>query len=474
MRRSHRSGLSPTLVAVVTLAAVFAAVYAAFIGVPFTGGHEVKAVFAHANEVQSRSPVRIAGVNVGKVTNVERGPGGTAVVTMELDDQALPLHRDATVKIRPRIFLEGNFFLDLQPGTPSSPDLPDGGTIPLAQTSTPVQLDQILAGLQRGTRENLKVLLDQYRAALDRGGADAIAGGARPSRQAFAGSAQVAEASRGTEDGDLARFIDAGGRTAAAIARNEDRLAELVTGLNRSARGLASRRQALARSVHELDGLLQQARPALAQLDELVPPGREFIQAVRPGVRELPSTLALANPLIDQVAGLLRPGELPALRAQLDPSLRSLASLEPNLEELFRLVTPVTECLRRNALPTLKKSVDDPPLSTGEPIYRELLYSFVGLASANQNFDGNGTAVRYHAGLGGQTITTGRVPGTNELIFGLADQPLLGSRPAFPGELPPFRPDVPCVSQDLPDLAARTGPAPLQIPLSMAREAARK
>ena len=32
---------------------------------------------------------------------------------MEIDDKGLPIHKDATLKIRPRIFLEGNFFVDL-------------------------------------------------------------------------------------------------------------------------------------------------------------------------------------------------------------------------------------------------------------------------------------------------------------------------------------------------------------------------
>ena len=53
----------------------------------------------------------------------------------------------------------------------------------------------------------------------------------------------------------------------------------------------------------------------------------------------------------------------------------------------------------------------DPPLTTGEPVYRELLDVTVGLASASQNFTGNGPAVRYHAGFGDQLVTTGKVPG---------------------------------------------------------------
>ena len=85
--------------------------------VPFTHGFRVKAVFQSANSIRTNSPVRIAGVE-RRQGHEDRAPAGTdaAVVTMEIDDKGLPIHKDATAKIRPRIFLEGNFFVDLQPG----------------------------------------------------------------------------------------------------------------------------------------------------------------------------------------------------------------------------------------------------------------------------------------------------------------------------------------------------------------------
>src|SRR5205085_1354337 len=79
-----------------------------------------------------------------------------------VDDQGLPLHTDAQVQIRPRLFLEGNFFLDLQPGSPSAPELPDGGTIPITQTATAVQLDEVLTALQKPARRGLQRLLEGY------------------------------------------------------------------------------------------------------------------------------------------------------------------------------------------------------------------------------------------------------------------------------------------------------------------------
>jgi hypothetical protein len=116
--------------------------------------------------------------------------------------------------------------------------------------------------------------------------------------------------------------------------------------------------------------------------------------------------------------------------------------------------------VRTNVLPTLKKSVDDGDLTTGRPVYRELLASLPGLASGSQNFDGNGSALRYHAGFGDETVSLGK--NNPEPAVGLTSQPILGSRPQYTGVRPPFHPDVPCGQNEPPNLKATTGPAPAQ------------
>ena len=120
--------------------------------IPFKHGYRLKAVFATAVNIHSKSPVRIAGVNVGKVSSIKR-VGKTGLVSMEIESSGLPIHADATLKIRPRIFLEGNWFVELQPGSPSAPTLSSGATIPITQTSNPVQLDQVLDAHTQGVEE---------------------------------------------------------------------------------------------------------------------------------------------------------------------------------------------------------------------------------------------------------------------------------------------------------------------------------
>ena len=92
------------------------------------------------------------------------------VVTMELNEDALPLHEDATFKLRPRLFLEGNYFVDVQPGSPNAPETPENHTFPVNQTSYSVQLDQVLTTLQGDVRTDLQTFLDQLGNALVKDG----------------------------------------------------------------------------------------------------------------------------------------------------------------------------------------------------------------------------------------------------------------------------------------------------------------
>ena len=463
-RLRKRFGRTPDWAAgLMGVVVIVTAIYLAFGGrLPWQNDYELKAVVASGLELQSRSPVRIAGAEVGRVTKIERGPGNTAIVTMEIKEVGLPIHSDATLKIRPRIFLEGNFFVDLKPGTPQAPEAKTGHTLPISQTAVPVQLDEVLSSLQTNSRKGLVRFVHGLRVTLDDGGAQILKRSLAEWAPAFVPAAIALEAMRGLRPDDLSRFIAGAEKTATALASRDQQLVTLIDGLERTVTALASRRAQLEASLPALDSLLAVAPESLRAVDAALPETRALAIEARPALREAPATLRLAGPVLAQARGLVSPGELPALLNQLDPALDDLAPLEPRLTNLLNEVTPVMDCLRGNALPTLKKSVSDGDLTTGDPIYRELLHAFVGLSSASQNFDANGSAVRYHAGFGDQLVTFGSAPSAGEALVGTTSEPLLGSRPKPPGRQPPYRSDVPCRTQKPPDLAAETGPAPQQ------------
>lgn len=102
--------------------------------------------------------VAMAGVPVGEISQVEL-KNGRAVVTMKIESQyAKYVHRNSTILTRPKTGLN-DMLLQLDPGTASSGSAPDGYTIPVSQTLPNVNPDEILASLDTGTRNYLKLLI---------------------------------------------------------------------------------------------------------------------------------------------------------------------------------------------------------------------------------------------------------------------------------------------------------------------------
>jgi phospholipid/cholesterol/gamma-HCH transport system substrate-binding protein len=489
--RKDRTGANPFTVGLVTLVVIGIAVFLGFTKhIPFTHGYRVNAVFESANSIRKNSPVRIAGVNVGKVTGIDGKPGSdAAVVTMEIDKKGLPLHKDATMKIRPRIFLEGNFFVDVTPGTPSAPTIDDGDTIPITQTATPVQLDQVLTALQSDTRTSLQQTLDGLgqgltytptkaqdldadRSARGESAAnslnDAISYGARSLR----GTAIVADAFLGTRDHDLSRLLDGLSRTTEGLGRNEDQLKDLVTSFNTTVAATASESSNLQASIRLLGPTLKNADSALDSLNASFPNTRAFAREILPGVNETAATIDASFPWIKQARGLLGPNELQGVAKELSPATRDLAKVIDSSLTLLPQADLAAKCASNVVLPTGDIKISDGALSTGEENYKEFWYTMVGLAGEGQNFDGNGMYVRFQPGGGDQTVALGPSGGGNaaDTIFANAVAKPLGTRPAFPGHRPPYKPDVPCYTQPLPDLnGAPTGPADPSTPAAAAR-----
>src|SRR3712207_2630247 len=164
---------------------------------------------------------------------------------MQIDDGGLPLHADATARIRPRIFLEGNFFVDLTAGTPTAPVLDSDDTIKVTQTSTPVQLDEVLTALQNDTREDLKTVLDELARGLKKG-APALNDAYDDIAEAERTTAIVNEAFLGSEpEEDVQRLLRGLADATEGLNRNEVQLGELVSNFNTTMGAFASEQDSL-------------------------------------------------------------------------------------------------------------------------------------------------------------------------------------------------------------------------------------
>ena len=477
----RRTPRSPLAIGLITLVIILIGTFLGFTkNLPFTTPFQVKATFESANSIRPGSPVRIAGVNVGKVKKVEATEGAdTSVVTLQLNKQALPLHEDATAKIRPRIFLEGNFFVDLRPGTPDSPVLDDGGVIKVTHTASPVQLDEVLTSLQSDTRQDLKDVLGGLATALnkkptaadDKDAAKSARGetGAQSFNDAYVdipdaerSTAQVFEAFLGQEPGkDLSRLIDGTARTTGALIRHEEQLKDLITNFNRTTAAFASESDNLSSTIRLLAPTLETANGTLASLNASFPPTRAFAREILPGVRETPATIDASFPWIAQTRKLVSQQELGGLVKELSPATRDLARLTDSAIDLLPQTTLTSRCARQVLLPAGDLVVKD-EFETGAENYKEFFWALVALSGEGQNFDGNGMYVRFQTGGGDQAVSMGTAGvGAGELLGNNVAVPL-GNRPFYPGKRPPYKPDVPCYKNKLPNLngpaAAKTAP----------------
>ena len=417
--------------------------------IPFTRSFELKAVFESANSIKKNSPVRIAGVAIGKIKAIEPfEDSDAAVVTMQINDTGLPIHTDATAKIRPRIFLEGNFFVDLKPGTPSAPTFDDGDTITIANTSTPVQLDQVLTALQDPTRTDLRTILDELGRGLKRG--------ARSFNKAYADIAPaerstsiVNEAFLGTEpERDLPRLISGLARATEGLGRNEQQLQDLVTDFSTTMGAFAAESDNLRTTIRELGPTLDTTNVALARVNDALPSIRAFAVDILPGVRETPETIEAGFPWIAQTIQLVSPEELQGLAQDLQPTSRDTARFVDASLKLFPAADALARCATETILPTGDLVIND-QFATGQPNYREFAYTLVGLASEGQGFDGNGGYVHFQPGGGSQTIALGE-NSPAPLFANLF--PGSGTQPATPGRKPPYNEGTPCADSRIPNL----------------------
>ncbi|HET6508349.1 MAG TPA: MlaD family protein [Baekduia sp.] len=481
--RKDRTGANPVTVGAIVLVLAAIIVYAGFSKhVPFTHGFRVKAVFVNANNVRPNSPVRIAGVNIGKVTTVQAykgGDGNMSLVTMEIDKAGLPIHKDATLKVRPRIFLEGNEFVDLQPGTPSAPTIDSGDTIPSTQTAAPVQFDQVLGALQSDTRDDLKELLEGYGTALTyeptgaddqtqdpdvkgKTGAQALNKSIGYAPGALKNASIVNEAFLGLQAHDLSGLVDNTAKVTKALANNEQSLQGFVANFNTTLGALASEQSNLKASIAQLGPTLRHADSALTHLNASFPNTRAFAKEILPGVKETPATIDAAEPWIAQARKLVSPSELGGVVTQLQPTTVDLAKVVNGSLSALPQADLVSQCVTHTILPTGDVKIQDGQFTSDVENYKEFWYSMVGLAGESQNFDGNGHYVRFAVGGGSNTISTGKYGGAKGAkLYSNVNQAPEGTRPAYPGkQRSPYNHTAACKDQKLPDLnGAKTGPA---------------
>lgn len=447
-------------------------VYFAFTkSIPFTNGYQIDAYFTNAANIQPKAQVRIAGVKVGTVAKVERGEGSTTRVVMELDDKALPIRKDASAQIRFRIFLEGNPFVDLKPGTPGSPEIASGGSIPVAQTAGPVQLDQLLSAVNSDARKGLESVFTEIGTALNtkgtpeenrtqekdvRGltGAQALNRAFRYGPVGFKGGARTFDALIGYNNDDQLKILRGFRDFNSAINDRETQIVPLIADFATTIGAFADDEVALRESTKQFSRLAYESEPTLRQLNAMLPQLTRWSNTIAPQLKEIPATARAAYPWIEQTNLLFGPDELGGTAKNMQRTVQNFAKTQGYSQTLLPQLENIARCWNKNWFPTLNTVVPDGADTSGKQNYKEFWYSLVGWNSASQNFTGSGSYLRLTSG----SAATVQSPGKS--LYGNSALPQSGISPLVPNKNTPINTKTLCYKNTPPNLAPTAGSTP--------------
>ena len=153
IRRYGRSFLTLLALMVVGTAAGFYILLQQRLPNPFQNFYSVNAEFSSAAAVVPGlgEPVNVAGVHVGEITGTSL-QNGRGVIHMEIDPSKMKqLFANASADLVPNTPLK-DMQVNIAPGNPSAGVLRHGATIPVSQTTTPVDSDDLLDSLDADTR----------------------------------------------------------------------------------------------------------------------------------------------------------------------------------------------------------------------------------------------------------------------------------------------------------------------------------
>jgi hypothetical protein len=331
----------------------------------------------------------------------------------------------------------------------------EGHTIPVQKTASPVQFGQLLEALQSDTRENIRTILREYGHAVSGEGGRGFNRSTYYWKPAFRDGARVAEATLGIEQHDLSRYLAGARRVAEGLDRDPDALKGLITNFAITAGAFADEQDNLSAAIHELPTTLRVGRRALGVLRTAFPPVRRLARDMLPTVRESGPALIAQTRFLRQMRGLVSRPELQGLVRDLRPTVPELVELARggvHLQEQTRLLG---SCQTKILLPWNETTIEDPQFKSSGPIYQEASKQFVGLAGESRSFDANGQYVRSYANNANYAAALG------DGRYYLTSLPVLGVNPP-PTPQPAFRPDVPCETQEGPDMRSNAAEAPPQ------------
>jgi phospholipid/cholesterol/gamma-HCH transport system substrate-binding protein len=321
-------------------------------------GYRFTVPFTEATQLATQSDVRISGVSVGKVQSISLpSKGNYADATIELDPQYAPIPANTRAILRQKTLL-GETYVELTPGNAKGPKLPEGGSLPRAQVSDAVQVDEVFRTFNPRTRQEFKAWMEGQAEGLHHRGPDL--------------SATIAELGPFADQTDrVLRILDSqrlavrqlvrsGGEVFQALSERRGQLRGLIENAHTVFATTARRDSDLARAFTILPTFLNESRATLDRLHSFALNTNPLVKRLEPATRQLSPALVATGRLAPELqrffVGLRGTIDasgrgFPALRRLLDadlpPLLTRLGARVGGHDPFLADLTPIVQTLRR-------------------------------------------------------------------------------------------------------------------------------
>jgi phospholipid/cholesterol/gamma-HCH transport system substrate-binding protein len=275
--------------------------------------YEVTARFLSAGQLVKGNLVQASGQPVGTVKSIELADDGHADVKLAIDDEVAPLRRGTQANLR-TASLSGvaNRYVDLiMPAGEEQDEIPDGGVIPVEDTTTAVDLDQLFALFDERTRKGLRNVIRGFGASYEERFKEANAGWEYLNPSLVASRRLFAELTY--DERTLQRFLVSNSKLMTDLADRDDDLSLLVDKLAVTFGAIARERTSLTRAVAELAPFMRRAnttfvnlRATLDDLDPLVEESIPVTPKLRAVLAELRPFARDATPTFRNLAVLVK------------------------------------------------------------------------------------------------------------------------------------------------------------------------
>jgi virulence factor Mce-like protein len=233
----------------------------------------VRAIFDNASTIVAGEDVKIAGVPVGVISDMDVTEDNKAAVTLRIDNEDFtPWKADASCTIRAQGLI-GEKFVECEPGSTDAPDLRrieegEGNgerLLSVDNTSSPVDLDVLNNTLRLPYRQRLSILLSEFGTALA-GRGEELNEVIHRANPALRETDQVLKI-LADQNRELARLARNSDEVLAPLARERAAFADFVVKANETGEASAERSDDIRRGIALLPEFLAQLKPLMADLE---------------------------------------------------------------------------------------------------------------------------------------------------------------------------------------------------------------